>query len=236
MTTAPAIHRILPVNGPTPILTDCGNARVAHIGRVRGSLRRLVVLLATCVPAIVGLSCKNAVIKHEREWYFEGLNARWRFYADTLPMAVEHQLAHGSPSVRRNAAIYKTFGALCFYDPGSEDQAEMHAGVFARTERQTQDEDARRRLHSAYRTGRKVASRVWWQLYTSAMDDDTTKPWTFDLSDSMKALSADLDFRMHPGKAIDDWRVKRKCDALQAELWRKYLQIRDSSDTKPKRK
>jgi hypothetical protein len=197
-------------------------------------LKSSLVLLAAFAMFGVNMSCKSAVLKRERTWFFEGVNARWRYYADTLPMVAAIRLEQGNPTLRRDAKVHATLAVFSYYDAGYEyaDQAEIAAGVLARTHRQARTEEGRRRLHRAYRSGRKASSRIWWAVYAAAMRADSSKPWTTDLADSLKAAGARLDSRMNPANEAKNRKSKRASKALRAALWRTYLQSRDSSVTK----
>ena len=218
---------------PNPTLTDDANAGGVHARWARVSPKCSFVQLAAFALFGVSLSCKSAVLKRERTWFFEGVNARWRYYADTLPMVAAGRLEQGKPTLRRNAKVHTMLGIFCYYDAGYEhvDQIEIDAGVPARTHQQARTEEGRRRLHRAYRSGRKASSKLWWRVYAAAMGADLSKPWTSDLADSLKVAGAGLDSRMNPADEPKNRRLKQASDAFKAALWRTYLQSRDSAVT-----
>jgi hypothetical protein len=221
---------------PEPTLAYDGNTGRVPAERSLASLKNSLVLLVAFAVFGVNLSCKSAVLKRERTWFFEGVNARWRYYADTLPMVAAQRLEQGKPTLRRDAKVHTTLGVFCYYDAGYEyaDQAEMDAGVPARTHRQARTEEGRRR-HRAYRSGRKASSRIWWAVYAAAMRADSSKPWTSDLADSLRAAGARLDSRLNPAIGAKSRRLKQASAAFKGALWRSYLKSRDSSFTKPAR-
>ena len=156
------------------------------------------------------------------------MKARWRYYADTLPVLAAQRLERGKAGISRNAAVHKTLGILCYYDPGSEylDRTELDGSVVARTYRAAKTDDERRRLHQAYRSGRKLSSRLWWGAYEDVMRDDSSRVWTRDLADSLWHAGAGLDSRMNPRGDTTDVRVRRALNAFKTELWREYLKSR----------
>jgi len=64
------------------------------------------------------------------------------------------------------------------------------------------------------------------------MGDDSPKPGTSDSADSLKAAGTSLEPRMNPADGAGNRQLKRASDAFKAELWRMYLQSRDSPVTK----
>ena len=197
-------------------------------GRARERQCWLSFLLAALALFGVNLSCTNTAINREQPWFFEGVEARWRYYADTLPVVAAQRLGRGKAGIDRNVSVRKTLGTLCYYDPGSEylDRTELDDSVVVRTYRAAKTDDERRRLHQAYRSGRKLSSRLWWDAYEDVMRDDSSRVWTRDLADSLWHTGTALDSRLHPRGDTADVRVRRALNAFKTELWREYLKSR----------
>ena len=208
-------------------MTEGGDAEYAPARGACGRPERRLLLVALALFG-VNLSCNSAAVRREQPWFLEGVNARWRYYADTLPMVAAQRLEEGDPSVSRNAAVHTMLGILCFYDLGSEylDKTELDDSVVVRAYRAARTDEARRRLHRAYRSGRKLSSRLWWRVYDAVLQDDSSSLWTRAHAESLWKAGNGLDTRMNPPGDTTDPRVKRLIDAFKAELWKEYLKER----------